>query len=78
MDGAANKADRIAKRLLPERPHILALSLDRRFPNPKGFWFTSSSSPLQYMTYLSDANRGILLTRPRTTCARSPTTPPAR
>ena len=53
----------MAQDLLPDRPHILTLSLDRRFPNPKGFWFTSSSSPLQYMTYLSAAQRGILLTR---------------
>ncbi|KAH8878837.1 hypothetical protein GQ53DRAFT_80534 [Thozetella sp. PMI_491] len=63
MDIAAVNADKMARRILPGRPHILTLTLDRTFPNPKGFWFTAGSAPIQYMTYLSDAQRGILHTR---------------
>ncbi|KAK3371407.1 hypothetical protein B0T24DRAFT_318911 [Lasiosphaeria ovina] len=64
MDGAAKNADKVAQRMLPNRPHHLSLSLDRRYPTPEGFWFTGPSGPLQYMTYLSDASRGVLITRP--------------
>ncbi|KAK3946298.1 hypothetical protein QBC46DRAFT_3773 [Diplogelasinospora grovesii] len=64
MDGAAKSADKVAKRMLPESPHHLSLSLTRRYPAPSGFWFTGLSGPLQYITYLSDADRGVLLTRP--------------
>lgn len=64
MDGAAKSADKVAQRILPDRPHHLSVSLTRRFPAPKGFWYTGQSAPLQYMTYVSEASRGILLTRP--------------
>lgn len=63
MDGAAKNADRVAQRILPDRPHHLALSLERRYPKPDGWGFVGASSPLQYMTYISDAERGILFTR---------------
>ncbi|GAB1313058.1 hypothetical protein MFIFM68171_03268 [Madurella fahalii] len=63
MDGAAKNADKVAQRILPDRPHHLSLSLDRRFPKPEGWWFSGASGPLQYMTYISDAQRGVLLTR---------------
>ncbi|KAK4043597.1 hypothetical protein C8A01DRAFT_12948 [Parachaetomium inaequale] len=63
MDGAAENAHKVAQRILPDRPHHLSLSFDRRFPKPDGWWFTRASSPLQYVTYISAAQRGILTTR---------------
>ncbi|KAK3304399.1 uncharacterized protein B0T15DRAFT_400579 [Chaetomium strumarium] len=69
MDGAAKDAERIAKQYLPERPHHLSLFFDRRFPRPDGWSFLGPnhplqpSDPLQYTTYLSTVQRGILITR---------------
>jgi hypothetical protein len=63
MDGAAKNAHKEAKRILPDHPHHLSLSFDRRFPKPDAWWFTGRSGPLQYMTYISAAQRGILTTR---------------
>lgn len=63
MDGAAKNADKVAKQILPDRPHHLSVSFDRKFPKPESWWFTGKSAPLQYMTYISDAERGILSTR---------------
>ncbi|KAK4120799.1 hypothetical protein N657DRAFT_579148 [Parathielavia appendiculata] len=63
MDGAAKIAHNEAQRILPDNPHHLSLSFDRRFPNPDTWWFTGRSGPLQYMTYLSAGQRGILTTR---------------
>jgi hypothetical protein len=67
MDEAAKGLNQLARNLLPERPHHLTAfdEIRRRYPNPTGFWFTGASGPLQYMTYVCDANRGVLLTRPR-------------
>ncbi|KAK3315179.1 hypothetical protein B0H66DRAFT_536061 [Apodospora peruviana] len=64
MDGAAKSVDYVAQSILPDCPHHLSTSLETHFPAPKEFWFTGRSGGLQYMTYLSDADRGILLTRP--------------
>ncbi|KKY37314.1 hypothetical protein UCDDA912_g02659 [Diaporthe ampelina] len=61
MEVAAERI-RSVKKLLPERPHHLALSLGRKYPRPEDFWL--HQSPLQYSTFLSDADRGLLLTRP--------------
>ncbi|KAH8769808.1 hypothetical protein F5883DRAFT_56887 [Diaporthe sp. PMI_573] len=61
MEVAAERI-RSVKKLLPERPHHLALSLGRKYPVPPNFW--DHQSPLQYSTFLSDADRGLLLTRP--------------
>ncbi|KAK4155227.1 hypothetical protein C8A00DRAFT_13719 [Chaetomidium leptoderma] len=63
MDGAAKNAQKVAQRILPDRPHHLSLSFDRRYPESEGWWFTGASAPLQYMTYISAAQRGILTTR---------------
>ncbi|KAL1854868.1 hypothetical protein Daus18300_011286 [Diaporthe australafricana] len=62
MEVAAERIRSAVKNLLPERPHHLALSLDRKYPVPPNFWH--HQSPLQYSTFLSDADRGLLLTRP--------------
>lgn len=64
MDGVARRAEGVAQRFLPERPHHLCIDAKRRFPNPTGFWYSGQSAGLQYMTYLSDADRGVLLTLP--------------
>jgi hypothetical protein len=64
MDGAARRADKVAQRVLPERPHHLSKDANRKYPGPPGFWFTGPSQRLQYMTYISDADRGVLLTLP--------------
>jgi len=62
MDGAAKKISYLAQRVLPDRPHHLAISPTKRYPVPRDFW--QYNSRLQYTTYLSDADRGVLLTRP--------------
>ncbi|KAB5582779.1 hypothetical protein GE09DRAFT_282536 [Coniochaeta sp. 2T2.1] len=67
MDGVAEvakKARLVAERVLPGRPHHLILNPNRKYPPPPGFWFTGQSSRLQYLTNLSDADRGMLLTVP--------------
>ncbi|KAL1884341.1 hypothetical protein VTK73DRAFT_35 [Phialemonium thermophilum] len=64
MEGAARRADRVAQRSLPHRPHHLCTDAKRRYPTPPGFWFMDDSARLQYMTYLSDADRGVLVTLP--------------
>jgi hypothetical protein len=63
MDGVARRADEAAQKLLPERPHHLCID-KRQYPTPSGFWYSGQSARLQYMTYLSDADRGVLLTMP--------------
>jgi len=67
MDGVAEvakKVRRVAERVLPGRPHHLTLNPNRKYAPPSGFWFTGQSSRLQYLTNLSDADRGMLLTVP--------------
>lgn len=71
MEAAADRIRSVVKNLLPERPHHLSLYpdrkypvADRKYPVPPNFWQHLSHSPLQYSTFLSDADRGILLTRP--------------
>ncbi|CAN8103840.1 unnamed protein product [Discula destructiva] len=62
MEAAADRIRSVVKNLLPERPHHLSLYPDRKYPVPPNFW--QHQSPLQYSTFLSDADRGVLLTRP--------------
>lgn len=62
MDVAAQEITDLVQRILPERPHHLCISATSRYPVPPGLW--PNSSPLQYTTYVSEADRGILLTRP--------------
>lgn len=62
METAAERIRSAVKNILPERPHHLALSLESKYPVPTDFWH--HQSPLQYSTFLSDADRGVLLTRP--------------
>ncbi|EJT71991.1 hypothetical protein GGTG_11241 [Gaeumannomyces tritici R3-111a-1] len=62
MDLAAQRVHSLAQRILPERPHHLALLPDGKYSVPPDFW--QHHSHLQYSTFLSDTDRGILLTRP--------------
>ncbi|KAK1779434.1 hypothetical protein QBC45DRAFT_432654 [Copromyces sp. CBS 386.78] len=78
MEGAEKNADKLAKRILPQRPHHLTLSLTDKYPEPAGFWFTGKSHRLQYTTFLSDCDRGILITRPSyDICEEPPSAPSA-
>lgn len=62
MEEAADRIRSVVKNLLPERPHHLSLYPDRKYQVPPNFW--QHQSPLQYSTFVSDADRGVLLTRP--------------
>lgn len=62
MEETADRIRSVVKNLLPERPHHLSLYLDRKYSVPPNFW--QHQSPLQYSTFISDADRGVLLTRP--------------
>lgn len=62
METSADKIRSVVKNLLPERPHHLSLYPDRKYPVPPNYWH--HQSPLQYSTFISDADRGVLLTRP--------------
>ncbi|KAK3487078.1 hypothetical protein B0T13DRAFT_452236 [Neurospora crassa] len=77
MEGAEKNADRLAKRILPQRPHHLTLSLTDKYPEPAGFWYTGKSHRLQYTTFLSDCDRGILITRPSYDICEEPASAPS-
>lgn len=62
LPAAAQRVDSLAQRMFPERPHHLSVSPTRRYPVPPDFFHQYSQ--LEYMTFLSDTDRGILLTRP--------------
>ncbi|KAI6360120.1 hypothetical protein MCOR25_006828 [Pyricularia grisea] len=62
LPAAAQRVDNLAQRMFPERPHHLSVSPTRRYPVPPDFFHQYSQ--LEYMTFLSDTDRGILLTRP--------------
>lgn len=62
METSADRIRSVVKNLLPERPHHLSLYPDRKYPVPPNYW--QQQSPLQYSTFVSDADRGVLLTRP--------------
>lgn len=72
METAAERIRSAVKNILPERPHHLALSLETKYPFPPNFW---QQPALQYSTFLSDADRGILLTRPYFDICDEPTVP---
>jgi hypothetical protein len=67
MEAAAKTINRLSQRLLPEQPHHLSIHPDWRYkpyedrrPDRPEEW---GNVRLQYMTLLSDADRGVLLTR---------------
>ncbi|KAK4228419.1 hypothetical protein QBC38DRAFT_454342 [Podospora fimiseda] len=79
MDGAKKNAEYVAQHLLPDRPYHLSLYHDRKYAQPKGWFLDGPSAPLQYSTYLSDADRGVLFTLPPWAIIDEPTQmPPAK
>ncbi|KAK2066014.1 hypothetical protein LY76DRAFT_3961 [Colletotrichum caudatum] len=80
MEAAAKKVQLLAQRILPDRPHHLSVSPDQRFrvPPDHSKLFEEFKYPrLQYMTLLSDADRGMLLTRPYYDMREEPPNPTA-
>ncbi|OHE97692.1 hypothetical protein CORC01_07107 [Colletotrichum orchidophilum] len=80
MEAAAKKVQLLAQRILPDRPHHLSVSPDQRFRVPPDHSKTFEEykyQRLQYMTLLSDADRGMLLTRPYYDMREEPPIPPA-
>ncbi|KAK1986699.1 hypothetical protein LZ30DRAFT_264243 [Colletotrichum cereale] len=80
MEAAAKKVQLLAQRILPDRPHHLSVSPDQRFrvPPDHSKLFEEFKHPrLQYMTLLSDADRGMLLTRPYYDMREEPPNPTA-
>lgn len=75
MDVAAQEITKLAKRILPDRPFHLSVSPTGRYPVPPGLW--PNTSPLQYTTFVSDADRGILLARPYFDIQQEPPKPPS-
>jgi hypothetical protein len=66
MEAAAKTVQLLTQRILPERPHHLAYSTDRRFrvpPDDARVFEEEIYRGLQYMSLLSDADRGVLFTR---------------
>lgn len=67
MEAAAKTVELLTRRILPDKPHHLSVSPDwrHRRPTTESRPFEEWNSPrLQYMTFLSEADRGPLLTRP--------------
>lgn len=65
MEEAAKSIESIAKHILPTRPHCLSIHPDRRYrPHPDDKRLEEQVfRPLQYQTFVSDADRGVTLTR---------------
>lgn len=78
MEASADRIRSVVKNLLPERPHHLSLYPDRKYQAPPNFWQHIHHSPLQYSTFLSDADRGVLLTRPYFDICEEPESSPAK
>ena len=65
MEEAAKSIDSLTKHILPSRPHCLSRFPDRRYrPHPDEKRLEEQDCrPLQYLTFVSDADRGVTLTR---------------
>ncbi|KAI1506301.1 hypothetical protein F5X99DRAFT_129969 [Biscogniauxia marginata] len=65
MEEATKSIESLAKHILPVKAHYLSLSATRRYkPHPDEKRLDEQDiRPLQYSTFLSDADRGVLLTR---------------
>lgn len=75
METTADRIRSVVKNILPERPHHLSLYSDRKYRVPPNSWH--HPTPLQYSTFLSDADRGVLLTRPYFDICEEPDPSPA-
>ncbi|KAH9883913.1 hypothetical protein F4778DRAFT_581063 [Xylariomycetidae sp. FL2044] len=65
MEGAKKSIESLSKQILPVKAHYLSLSPTRRYrPHPDEKRLEEQDiRPLQYTTFVSDADRGVLLTR---------------
>ncbi|KAI5466906.1 hypothetical protein BGZ63DRAFT_418656 [Mariannaea sp. PMI_226] len=67
MDAATKSVQLLSQRVLPELPHNLAFHADWRHRPPaiesKKYFEEWNNPRLQYMTLVSEADRGVLLTR---------------
>ncbi|RYP50836.1 hypothetical protein DL768_003754 [Monosporascus sp. mg162] len=65
MEAATRSIDSLAKHILPTKPHCLSISATRRYrPHPDDKRLEEQDfRPLQYKTFVSDADRGVTLTR---------------
>ncbi|KAI1084476.1 hypothetical protein F5B20DRAFT_297862 [Whalleya microplaca] len=65
MDEATNTIQSLVKNILPTKAHYLSLDATRRYrPHPDEKRLEEQAvRPLQYTTFVSDADRGVLLTR---------------
>ncbi|KAM0277911.1 hypothetical protein ACHAQH_005454 [Verticillium albo-atrum] len=80
MDAAAKKVQVLAHSALPDRPYHLARTIDKRYrvpPENLRLREEEEVRPLQYMTLLSDVDRGLLLTRPYYDMREEPSNPHA-
>lgn len=89
MEAAAKTVEVLSKRILPEKPHHLSVSTTWRFrpapdddePEARGAkrrfeeWHNTR---LQYLTFLSEADRGTLFTRPYYDMREEPVKPVPR
>ncbi|PKS09702.1 hypothetical protein jhhlp_004323 [Lomentospora prolificans] len=79
MEAAAKQVRLLTQHILPEHPHHLSYSPDRRYravPDAKGFE-EQIHRGLQYMTFVSEGERGVLLTRPYYDMREEPPAPDA-
>ncbi|SPO05757.1 uncharacterized protein DNG_08444 [Cephalotrichum gorgonifer] len=80
MEAAAKQVKLLTQRILPDRPHQLSYSPDSRYrvgSEAKGPE-EQIHRRLQYMTFISDGDRGVLLTRSYYDMREEPPTPSAR
>ncbi|RSL81851.1 hypothetical protein CEP52_017103 [Fusarium oligoseptatum] len=83
MDAAAKTVKELTQRILPEKPHYLSYSLDWRYHIPANESRQEQAEKLEntrleYSTFISDADRGVLFTRSYYDMRVEPQQPPLR
>jgi hypothetical protein len=80
MEAAAKQIRALTQRALPDLPHNLSFSPDSRYRvNPESQNYEEFvHRHLQYTTFISDGDRGVLFTRPYYDMREEPPTPSAR
>lgn len=87
MEAAAKTVELLSQRILPQEPHHLSYSPDWRYrtplakpnkPNKPARFDEWHNTRLQYLTFVSDADRGVLLTRPDYDMREEPPKPAPR
>jgi len=80
MDVAVQKVQKLSKHI-PEQPHQLASAIDKRYrihPDKVKRLEEDVHPGLQYMTFVSDPERGVLMTRSYDDMRDEPPTPNAK